>query len=119
MTRQEAMERINDIRKEKANSISAETDELDETEGIFKDIDALDMALAFLSTNYCNWVSVKDFLPKNDNPVLIYAHGEIQIGRYNESTTQKWDYYSSSMLWEYPMVTHWMPLPELPKGEWQ
>lgn len=117
MTRQEAMERISNIRKEKANSISAETDELDETEGIFKDIDALDMALAFLSTSYCNWISVNYFLPKDDKPVLIYAHGEIQIGKYNKSSTQKWDYYSSNMLWEYPIVTHWMPLPEPPKGE--
>lgn len=118
MTRQEAMKRLNDIRKEKANSISAKTDELDETEGIFKDIDALDMALAFLSTSYCNWVDVNDYLPKNNKPVLIYGYREIQIGKYNKSSVPKWDYCSSGVI-KYPRVTHWMPLPEPPKGEWQ
>lgn len=118
MTRKEAIERLDTMRKEMSNNLISDTGKLGrKMEESFKDLDALDMGLAYLSTSYCNWISVNDFLPKDDKPVLIYAHGEIQIGKYNKSSTQKWDYYSSSMLWEYPVVTHWMPLPEMPKGE--
>lgn len=52
MTRQEAMERLNGISKRKIHSIIVNNEELDKAEEKLKDIDALDMALAFLSTDY-------------------------------------------------------------------
>lgn len=60
------------------------------------------------------WISVKDRLPKYENPVLA---GNAELCFVNTA----W-YHVATKRWELPSgifceVTHWMPLPELPKGE--
>lgn len=60
------------------------------------------------------WISVKDRLPKYENPVLA---GNAELCFVNTA----W-YHVATRRWELPSgffceVTHWMPLPEPPKGD--
>ena len=60
------------------------------------------------------WISVKDRLPKYENPVLA---GNAELCFVNTA----W-YHVATKRWVFPSgtfceVTHWMPLPEPPKGE--
>ena len=69
------------------------------------------------------WISVKDRLPE-DRGYYLVAYRD----KYNESISVAYDAYvkcSFGEWWEGEfthdiserMVTHWMPLPQLPKGE--
>lgn len=77
-----------------------------------------------------HWISVKDRLPEYEQDVLLIAHGWkgqcLYIGRLQHMkaetswltgiTSQESDWCIAG--WSYlraPYVTHWMPLPELPK----
>ena len=56
------------------------------------------------------WVPVSERLPENISNVLILSRGEQLIASY----------HSKYSLWyvpfvDKPVVTHWMPLPELPE----
>lgn len=61
------------------------------------------------------WISVNDRLPEDGDIVLCYMEfGEQRIARWYESENcwagQLIDYHKEQ-------VTHWMPLPQPPKGE--
>lgn len=56
--------------------------------------------------------SVKDRLPENDIPVLIYD-GDIDIGIYYKNKFQAFD--DNGYPFEISYVTHWIPLPEPPE----
>lgn len=56
------------------------------------------------------WISVKDRLPEpKENAICINRHGDMMSGIYTE------------LGWMFPCYfekpTHWMPLPQPPKGE--
>ena len=56
------------------------------------------------------WISVEDRLPEQgEEAICIAADGDMMIGKYTE-----WG-------WMFPCyfeeLTHWMPLPEPPRGE--
>ena len=56
------------------------------------------------------WISVNDKMPEQgEEAICIAADGDMMIGKYTE-----WG-------WMFPCyfedLTHWMPLPEPPKGE--
>lgn len=56
------------------------------------------------------WISVEDRLPEQgEKAICIDADGDMMIGKYTE-----WG-------WMFPCyfeeLTHWMPVPEPPKGE--
>ena len=56
------------------------------------------------------WISVNDRLPEQgEEAICIAADGDMMIGKYT-----KWG-------WMFPCyfedLTHWMPLPQPPKGE--
>ncbi len=64
------------------------------------------------------WISVKDRLPENREDVLVVAF-------WHERWNVQWGWYApNGKVWhvglmektDYP-VSHWMPLPEPPKGE--
>lgn len=60
------------------------------------------------------WINVKDRLPKYENPVLA---GNAELCFVNTAL-----YHVATRRWELPSgifceVTHWMPLPEPPKGD--
>lgn len=60
------------------------------------------------------WISVKDRLPENKKYVLVWEPklDKNIIARYNEKNGYWW---SDGYFFVFP--THWMPLPEPPKGE--
>jgi len=65
------------------------------------------------------WISVKNRLPKDNQKILAF-NGEIHVATFNENPGEGiasiWESKSSpSGYWGLNKVTHWMPLPELPK----
>ncbi len=66
------------------------------------------------------WISVDERLPDTMQKVLAYR-GEFRGGMKNVYThlgNGNWeDDYSYRSSTEYEGITHWMPLPEAPKGE--
>jgi hypothetical protein len=66
------------------------------------------------------WISVKDRLPEIYQRVLILIRGRIFIssieeeygGEYRDGVIRFWDGD-----WDWPEVTHWMPLPAPPKED--
>lgn len=67
------------------------------------------------------WISVKDKLPEDKNKLLIFESDNIEIGRYNPSKKRfelfELDYFGGMDWCKDEYVTHWMPLPEPPKGK--
>ena len=56
------------------------------------------------------WISVKDRLPEKPMKCLVYTkRGE--YGGYEIT------YYNEGFYLHYANITHWMPLPQPPKGE--
>ena len=56
------------------------------------------------------WISVDDRLPEpKENAICINRHGDMMIGTYTECGWMFPCYFESP--------THWMPLPQPPKGE--
>ena len=67
------------------------------------------------------WISVKDRLPENRDDVLVCRTWwnetrNPQIGWYND-VAQEWQILDSDGYYPCGKVTHWMPLPQPPKGE--
>ena len=58
------------------------------------------------------WISVKDRLPEQNKDVLVYTitHDVRKAHCYGERS-----WFGHDGIWR--CVTHWMPLPEPPKGE--
>ena len=56
------------------------------------------------------WIPVTERLPEENTEVLTYRESGVDVERHLRTC---WDYDDIS---DYP-VTHWMPLPEPPKGE--
>lgn len=78
------------------------------------------------------WISVDDRLPSDAQDVLVIAHGWggrlVYVGSHKRVEAQKsWltgitNKSSEWLLWGWsylkePRVTHWMPMPQPPKGE--
>lgn len=88
-------------------------------------LDALAMAISALEKT--KWISVKDRLPDNKEHDWVLAqvvedNGFMHIPRVMEYRQAKNDWFEETYGWlsEHDglfSVTHWMPLPELPKGE--
>jgi hypothetical protein len=60
--------------------------------------------------NQIEWISVEDKKPKPGIIVLMTSKYTILMGYYLDG---KWKNDTGNF--EYPFITHWMPLPELPK----
>ena len=60
------------------------------------------------------WISVSERLPEDGQSVLTYKNGICDIQTY-EARKNGW--VSKSWFWSMATVTHWMPLPQPPKGE--
>ena len=103
---------------------------------MYYDVDALAIAdhLASNGVTVQEWISVDDRLPENDGSYLVtinsfggrkhinvrwFAKDGEAVNEYELAGQENvWYYYDSE--WGYipiDSVTHWMPLPEPPKGE--
>lgn len=60
------------------------------------------------------WISVKDRLPEDGQRVITCKNGIFDIQIY-EKRRNGW--FCKGWFWSMATVTHWMPLPQLPKGE--
>ena len=68
------------------------------------------------------WISVKDRLPEPEIRVLVAYGSEAEIAWIDKiKSDQKWevDYHSCGCCASFVsrLVTHWMPLPELPEDK--
>lgn len=64
-----------------------------------------------------HWISVKERLPENDTSVLICACGHRVTAYYNHLKKAFILTEDENLYYETAAVSHWMPLPEPPKGE--
>lgn len=63
------------------------------------------------------WISVKDRLPDAQKWILGFCvSGAMEVVRY-DSTTDDWDSVLPCHCYIKEYITHWMPLPEPPKGD--
>ena len=60
------------------------------------------------------WISVDDRLPPADTAVLLFARWYVEIGWY-DGNNDEWK--TGITTFDNCGVTHWMPLPQPPKGE--
>jgi hypothetical protein len=61
------------------------------------------------------WISAKDRLPEDDRNVLVYDDHDIQFWvAWHDECHNNWYTQEGDRVYG---VTHWMPLPQLPKGE--
>ena len=58
------------------------------------------------------WIPCSERLPKDEESVLTYKNGIIEVQEY-EKRRNGW--VSGGWFWSAATVTHWMPLPELPE----
>lgn len=70
------------------------------------------------------WVSIQDKFPASGDPVLLIANGAVQQVTYFRDYLNAGDDYFEPVYFEgdcIPLdeVTHWMPLPQLPKAQEQ
>ena len=128
MTREEAIRTLNfGTWRDNLNSEMSDAD----SESLFG---ALDMAISALkqqqdqeSKPLNGWISVKDRLPDNKEHDWVLAqvvedNGFMHIPRVMEYRQAKDDWFEETYGWlsEHNglfSVTHWMPLPNPPKGE--
>ena len=65
------------------------------------------------------WISVKDKLPDYFTSVLVWCPGNKCIYAAYRNTRQEWCTFGDTIAGHVVvnMVTHWMPMPQPPKGE--
>ena len=63
------------------------------------------------------WISAKDRLPEPWKQVLIYSRHDFCESAFYIGVPGKWRVTWNHEMLEADSVTHWMPLPEPPKGE--
>lgn len=60
------------------------------------------------------WISVKDRMPEDNDRVIAFRPYEAEVSAYRYSVMWGWALKTSV---SHRGITHWMPLPEPPKGE--
>ena len=63
------------------------------------------------------WISVKDGLPEPWKRVLIYSRHDFCESAFYIGVPGEWRVTWNHEMLDADSVTHWMPLPEPPKGE--
>lgn len=96
---------------------------------MYYDVDALDIAQHLIAKGVTvqEWISVEDRLPDNKEHDWVLAqvvedNGYMHIPKVMEYRQSKNDWFEDSYGWLSNhnglfTVTHWMPLPQPPKGE--
>ena len=60
------------------------------------------------------WISVMDILPEDGETVLTYRNGIVDVQEFDKRRN---GWIRNGRFWSILTVSHWMPLPEPPKGE--
>ena len=60
------------------------------------------------------WISVKDRPPEDNDRVIAFRPYEAEVSAYRYSVMWGWALKTSV---SHSGITHWMPLPEPPKGD--
>ena len=60
------------------------------------------------------WIRVEDRLPEDGETVLTYKNGIVDVQEFDKRRN---GWIRNGWFWSMVTVTHWMPLPEPPKGE--
>ena len=63
------------------------------------------------------WISVKDRLPEPWKQVLIYSRYDFCESAFYIGVPGKWRVTWNHEMLDADSVTHWLPLPDAPKGE--
>ena len=134
MTREEAIEYWEGLRKTFFSQLEKEENHFGRMH-LQTTIDVLDTTISALrarqeqeSKPLNEWISVKDKLPEKDGNYLVTACDEgcsAGEGIWYSTVVVVAEYYKGSWTWydggrEYSLegiVTHWMPMPNPPKGE--
>ena len=95
---------------------------------MYYNVDALAIADHLISNGVTvqEWISVDDKLPPHNHDVLVYRPDmamkilvDNYYGYYGEDDAEwhkGWAKYGKD-IHNNPLITHWMPLPQPPKGE--
>ena len=74
-----------------------------------------DIVCMLFSENHTKWISVKERLPEDNQEVITYSSsGEIEVLKYDNHDIKD-TFVKYGALVRVFNVTHWMPLPEVPK----
>ena len=89
-----------------------------ETLGSMNEGEEMWYSKAFLEAGYRKqeWISVEERFPEGSTRVLAYSKKYNEVGVYYYGGADEWwdnDGWASAKYYE---ITHWMPLPEAPKG---
>ena len=90
---------------------------LDDSTVIFPPDDTVERLADHLIANGVTiqeWIPVEERLPKNGEMVLCNTVGCFEVLQYDGRAN---DWCGMTKCYPLSYVTHWMPLPELPKGE--
>lgn len=85
-------------------------------------IDMIDYAPTVDVAPVKHWISVKDRLPEPKTWAIVYIEYpspvlELERGIQKTNNIKKLFYDGKGFYNDYGNITHWMPLPEPPKGE--
>ena len=98
---------------DRAGAIRALEIERYSREGIVED--AIDTAIAALrEQEQSKWISVKERLPRNGEMVLCNTKSYFEVLQFDGRAN---DWCGITRCYPLSYVTHWMPLPQPPKGE--
>jgi len=62
------------------------------------------------------WINVNDMLPEQIEDVLVCVCGWVEIATFlGYHPDKKTPRFNTTVSDEYSHVTHWMPIPEVPK----
>lgn len=76
--------------------------------------DAREIISSFPAVSVQQWISVKDGMPEDNDRVIAFRPYEAEVSAYRYSVMWGWALKTSV---SHRGITHWMPLPEPPKGE--
>ena len=110
-----------DVREKLVEILKTKYDHFCDQCGINKDSKYTENLASYLIANGVTvqeWISVKDRLPEESGYYLVFTDiGRIALLAYSKKY-QAFNAHDDSYLEEYVIpVTHWMPMPEQPKGE--
>ena len=123
MTREEAIKvleeskRQNEVMRDNPNTFYKTSDIVDGMKNAQKRIDAIQMAISALrEQEERRWIPVTERLPDENNRwvLCLCVSGAIEVLKF-DYTMWNWDAQYPGRCYMESYVTHWMPIPQLPK----